>query len=160
MQADWIRDLWCSYACRVVLHLGEQNFRLKIHIKTRLKTIKAVDLNDSQQQSCSFLHQQLPCSAHNVSGLRYCFKKVVPHTGEVVPSLITVQVRILEPDVDGFLYSSLKPLRFYSQQLGILQIYHVSRVIKVNVAGDLRKGSHWISYVENLSLKDLSVSPT
>ena len=71
----------------------------------------------------------------------YCLKKDVPHTGGVVPSPITVQVRILEPGVDGFLYSLLKPLRFYySQQLCILQIYHVSKAIKVNVAGDLRCG--------------------
>jgi len=34
------------------------------------------------------------------------------------------------PDVDGFRYSSFKPLRFYSQYLGLLQIYHVSRVLQ------------------------------
>ena len=121
-----------------MLHLVEQNFRLKIQIK--LKTNKSCR---PQPKSCSLLHRQLPFSAHNVLGLRHCFKKVVPHTGEVVQSPITVQIPTLEPDVDSFLYSSLKSLRFYSQQLGILQIYHVSRAIKVNglnVAGDLRCG--------------------
>ena len=46
-------------------------------------------------------------------------------------SPISIQGRAVVPDVDGFLYSSFKPLRIYSQYLSLLQVYHVSRVTKL-----------------------------
>ena len=55
-------------------------------------------------------------------------------------SPISIQGRSLDPDVDGFFYSSFKPLRIYSQYLGLLQIYHVSRATNVNVVVHLRCG--------------------
>ena len=55
-------------------------------------------------------------------------------------SPISIQGRSLDPDVDGFFYSSFKPFRIYSQYLGLLQIYHVSRVTNVNVVVHLRCG--------------------
>ena len=71
-------------------------------------------------------------------------------------SPISIQGRSLDPDVAGFLYSSFKPLRFYSQYLGLLQIYHVSRIWRdtsdVVILGFLCS--------ENLAFKDLFVSLT
>ena len=60
--------------------------------------------------------------------------------GKRTLSPISIQGRAIIPDVDGFLYSSFKPLRIYSQYLSLLQVYHVSRVTNVNVAGHLGCG--------------------
>ena len=66
-------------------------------------------------------------------------------------SQISSRGRALDPDVDGFLYSSFKPLRFYSQYLGLLQVYHVSRVTKTDVAGHPRMWStYWVSCVPRI----------
>ena len=48
------------------------------------------------------------------------FNKMVPDFRELGPSNIPVEQGIGDSDVDSFLHTSLKPLWFYCQDLGLL----------------------------------------
>ena len=65
-------------------------------------------------------------------------EKIGPYCWEVKSPTVSVQGWFVEPDVDGFLNTTLKPPWFNIQDLGALHIHTMAGLVDMDMAGHFR----------------------